>query len=105
MSYFVTAGELDRINLAPGKIEEILQNVAVILSTPQCSVPLERGTGMPMRFLDKPMNVAQAMAVAEIMEAISEQEPRVNVVEVTFKTDEANPGKLVPTVEVEIINE
>lgn len=105
MSYFVTPGRLDHINLAPGKIEEILQNVAVIISTPQCSVPLERGTGLPMRFIDKPINVAQAMAVAEIIENVSEQEPRVNVVEVTFEVDEDNPGKLIPTVEVEIVDE
>ncbi len=105
MSYFVTPGKLDHINLAPGIIEEILQNVAVIISTPQCSVPLERGTGLPMRFLDKPMNVAQAMAVAEITEAISEQEPRASIVEITFEIDEASPGKLIPTVEVEIVNE
>lgn len=105
MSYLVTAGKLDHINLAPGEIEEILQNVAVIISTPQCSVSLERGTGLPMRFLDKPMNIAQAMAVAEITEAVSEQEPRASIVEITFEIDEASPGKLIPTVEVEIVNE
>lgn len=106
MSYLVKAGGLEKINLAPESlVEEVLQNVAVILSTAQYSVPLARRLGLPMRFLDKPLPVAQAMLVAEVNEAIKEQEPRATVVETKFELDEENPGKLIPIVEVEINGE
>lgn len=40
MAYTVKAYALEKINLAPEDItEEVLQNVAVILSTPKFSVP------------------------------------------------------------------
>lgn len=105
MSYFVKAHEIDKINLTPDRVEEILQNIAVILSTPQQAVPLERGFGMPMAFVDKPLPIAQAMMVAEINEAIATQEPRATVVDISFEIDENVPGKLIPTVEVDIIDE
>ena len=42
MAYTVKAYALEKINLAPEDItEEVLQNVAIILSTPKFSVPLE----------------------------------------------------------------
>ena len=42
MAYTVKAYALEKINLAPeDTTEEVLQNVAVILSTPKFSVPLE----------------------------------------------------------------
>lgn len=46
MAYTVKAFALEAVNLAPeSTLEEILQNVAVIISTPKFSVPLERGWG------------------------------------------------------------
>lgn len=105
MSYFVRAYDIKRINLEPDKVEEILQNIAVILSTPQQSVPLERGLGLSMDFLDKPISVAKAMMVAEINEAIVTQEPRATVVDISFEIDDTVPGKLIPTVEVDIADE
>ena len=53
MAYIVKAYDLTKINLAPAtREEEILQNVAVIISTPKFSVPLDRGLGMAQRFLE-----------------------------------------------------
>jgi phage baseplate assembly protein W len=56
-----------------------------------------------MQFVDRPMNAARPLLISEITEAIQKYEPRANVLGVTFTTDESAPGKLIPTVEVEII--
>ena len=62
MAYTVKAFALEAVNLAPeSTLEEILQNVAVIISTPKFSVPLERGLGLSQRFIDKPIPAAQSI--------------------------------------------
>lgn len=102
MSYIVKANSLNKINLEPKTTrEEILQNVAVILSTPKFSVPLDRGLGLAQRFLDKPIQVAQPVLISEVLEALEEYEPRVQVDDVTFELGE-RPGALIPVVEVSI---
>lgn len=106
MSYKVSTKDLGSISLnETDTVKSVLQNVAVILSTRQQSVPLYRGFGLPMKFVDKPIPVAQSLLVAEINEAISEYEPRASVTAVTFEVDESVPGRLIPTVEVEINDE
>jgi hypothetical protein len=101
MLYTVTAN-IAEINLAPQTVEEeVLQNVAMILATPQFSVPLDRGLGLKQEFVDKPLPAAQAILVAEIIDAVETYEPRATVENVYFKQGE-NPGKLIPFVEVSI---
>ena len=58
-----------------------------------------------MQFLDKPIPVAKALLIAEIRDAITEFEPRANVLNVTVEIDENAPGKIHATVEVEIKDE
>lgn len=106
MSYKVNTQSLSKILLGTSDaVASVLQNVAIILKTRQQSVPLYRGFGLPMRFIDKPIPVAKPMLIAEITEAISEYEPRATVLNVTFEIDESVPGRLIPTVEVEINDE
>lgn len=103
MAYTVKAYALEKINLAPeDTTEEVLQNVAVILSTPKFSVPLERGLGLAQRFLDKQIPAAQSILISEVLEAIEEFEPRAEVENVTFELGD-RPGTLIPIVEVKII--
>lgn len=45
------------------------------------------------------------MMYSEVKEAVEEYEPRAEVVNVTFAADRNAPGRLIPTVEVNIINE
>ena len=46
MAYIVKAFTPGKLNLAPETLEEeVLQNVAIIVSTPKFSVPLDRGLG------------------------------------------------------------
>ena len=101
MLYTITAS-IAEINLSPETVEEeVVQNVAMILATPQFSVPLDRGLGLSQRFIDKPMPAAQAITIAEIIEAVQTYEPRAIVENVYFKQGEA-PGKMIPHVEVSI---
>ena len=104
MAHIIKAYDLKNINLAPETTEEeVLQNVAVIISTPKFSVPLDRGLGLQMTFLDKPVPAARPLAIGEIMDAIEEGEPRVRVKEVDFLED-GMLGRFVPAVEVEIVD-
>lgn len=104
MAYIVKAYDLTNINLAPETTaEEVLQNVAVIISTPKFSVPLDRGLGMPQRFVDKPIQVAQSILISEVLDAVERDEPRAEVLNVTFEFGET-PGALIPIVEVNIID-
>lgn len=83
-------------------VASVIQNIRIILSTRQGTVPHYREFGLPMNFLDKPANVAQTMMISEITEAIQQFEPRALVVGITFETDANDPGRLIPAVEVEI---
>lgn len=106
MSYKVTAADLSRISLNESDtVKSVLQNIAIILRTRQGTVPLYRQFGLPMNFVDRPIPVARPMLYVEVKEAVEEFEPRAEVVDVTFEEDPAVPGKLIPTVEVEIRNE
>lgn len=103
MRYTVPSGSLNAIRLSESDpVASVLQNIAIILSTRQGSVPLYREFGLPMRFLDKPTPVAKPLMVAEIKAAIDEFEPRAEFIRVTFQEDASTPGKLIPAVEVEI---
>lgn len=106
MGYIVKAYATKKINLAPETtVEEVLQNVATIVSTPKYTVPLDRGFGLTRQFIDMPMPTAQAILVSEVFDAIEKYEPRAEVVEITFEQDDATPGKLIPRVEVNIIGD
>lgn len=102
MAYMVTAFELTNINMTPETVvEEVLQNIAMILSTPKFTVPLDRNFGLMEAFVDKPLPVAESLIVGDVMDAIEEYEPRAEVVNVTFLHDPEH-GRIVPRVEVNI---
>ena len=106
MSYTVTATDLTAIRFNEQElVNSVLQNIAIILSTRKGSIPLYRDFGLNMDFLDKPMPVAKVMMIAEVREAIERWEPRATVTDVSFTEDAAVPGRLIPTVEVEINSE
>lgn len=106
MSYKIKAADLTNIRFNDQDlVSSVLQNIAVILSTPKGSVPQYREFGLSAIFLDKPTPVAKMMMIAEIREAIERWEPRARFVGVTFEERVTQPGTLWPTVEVEIIGE
>ena len=104
MGYKVTASDIGAIRLnETDTVRSVLQNIAIILSTRQGTCPLYRGFGLPQKFMDKPLPVAVPMMYAEVKEAVEEYEPRAEVLKVTFETDKAAPGRLIPIVEVNIL--
>lgn len=104
MAYIIKAFEPGNIILTPESTkEEVLQNIAMIVSTPQYSVPLDRGFGLSQRFVDKPIQTAQAILVSEVLDAIEKYEPRAEVINVSFEQGK-KPGFLIPIVEVNIID-
>ncbi|MBO6267361.1 MAG: GPW/gp25 family protein [Synergistaceae bacterium] len=106
MSYKVTAGNIGSLSLnETDTVTSVLQNIAIILQTRQGTVPHYRNFGLPMEFIDKPLPVAKPMAYLEVKEAIERWEPRATVIDISFAKDITVPGKLIPTVEVEIRNE
>lgn len=103
MSYEVNAKSLEGLMLGEtNSVASVLQNIAIILSTFKGSVPLYRNFGINSRSIDKPIHVAKPMLVIDIEEAIREYEPRASIVNITFEADENVPGKLIPTLEVDI---
>ena len=82
------------------EILSILQNISLLLNTKKGTVPMHREFGLPMEFLDKPVDVAEAIAYAEISEALEEFEPRANLEDVTF--ERTDKGKIAVIVEVSI---
>ena len=103
MSYLVSSKRPAKIVLNErDPVKAVLQNVKMILITRQNSIPLYRDFGLPMQFVDKPTPAAKPLMVAEIRDAIGEYEPRAKVINVTFEIDEKAPGKLIPTLEIEV---
>lgn len=103
MSFQVRASDLGNIRLnEPDTVNSVLQNIALILATPKGSVPFYRDFGISNEFLDKPGPVAKVMMISEVREAVESWEPRAAVNNVSFAEDPLEPGRLIPTVEVEI---
>ena len=106
---FVIMGlDIRKVNLFPAnKLEEILQNVAVLITTVQGTVPLDRRIGVPITFIDEPLQAGMIELTAFLLHAIPEYEPRVIVQEIDFvqDVDAALDGKLIPSVKVVIPDE
>lgn len=92
---------LKNINFGATGVEEILQNVAFIMSTTLMSCPLDRTFGVDQSIIDSPIHLAQAKYTATVVEAITKFEPRATVLEVTY-TGEPLKGKLIPKAKVSI---
>ncbi len=70
MSYTVSPSNKRKIKFnVTDPVESVLQNIAVILSTPKGSVPMYRDFGISVDILDRPIPVAKAMMTADIKEA------------------------------------
>jgi len=103
MSYFISPVGAGVLQPEVSSVAaEVMANVANILSTRKQSCPLFRDFGLPMNFIDMPINKARTIAVLEVTEALRDFEPRATLVGITFAYDSSNPGKLIPTVEVDI---
>ena len=106
MRYTVSAEGKTALSLnEQDRTSAILQNIAVILRTGQKTSPLYRGFGLPADFVDRPAPAAKALLVAAVREAVEQYEPRAEVISVTFSEDASAPGRLIPIVEVNILEQ
>ena len=93
----------EEIDFAPSNvIEEVVQNVRTICTTPKYSVPMDRLFGVNAVMVDRPTPKAMAEIQAELIQAIRKYEPRCKVKKVMFDGD--LDGKLSVKVRI-LINE
>lgn len=78
-----------------------LQNIALLCSTRRGTCPGYRDFGLPMAWLHRPAAAAEAIAAAEIGEAIERFEPRATFVDCAL-IEADNDEKYILQVEVEI---
>lgn len=105
MSITIDTMEKVDINITPQTVEEeVLQNLWFLYSTMEYEIPLDRGLGLNMAYVDKPLEMAKALAITDIYEKTEQYEPRAEIVDITFQADYEG-GKLKPIVEVEINGE
>ena len=71
-------------------VEEVLQNVWNIVSTPLGSQPLFRLFGSDQTWIDGPGNLQFMQARVAFLTAIKFWEPRANVIQINFGLDPAN---------------
>lgn len=104
MTYKVNSADDYTLELRQNKkVYSILQNIALLLNTKRGTAPMYRDFGIPMAFVDKPINVAETMAWSEISEALEEFEPRAILENLYFEKDTS--GQMSITVEVSIADE
>ena len=72
------------------------REIALLLSTPVGSMPLDREFGINTDFIDKPPEAAKSLYTAEVFEKIQRFIPAVRVQEITWDWNSA--GKLSPKV-------
>ncbi len=82
------------------KVRSVIQNIALLLNTKKGTIPMYRDFGLPMKFVDKPINVAETMATLEITEALRDFEPRAKLK--NLEITKSASGKAVIVVEVTI---
>lgn len=105
MTYFVSANARQYTLNETETVDSVLQNVALILSTVRGTVPTYRDFGIDGSIIDRPVPAAKALMLTAVREAVEQFEPRAEVLRVTFEQDKQNPGRLIPTVEIEVRNE
>ncbi|WP_110933804.1 GPW/gp25 family protein [Paenibacillus bouchesdurhonensis] len=102
------AASREWVNFNPTTLQdEVGQNIRTIVTTILGSVPGSRSIGMDV-VIDEPINVLTARIAAEIMVAVSEQEPRAVIasVEVIESSEEsAIYGRLSPVIKYTLAGE
>lgn len=88
MIYTVDMTQPSQINFSPATVaEEVAQNIRMILAMPLGSAALNRTLGLDYSIIDEPSYIAESRLAAEIITAITEQEPRAIVADISFHKD------------------
>ncbi|WP_163538312.1 GPW/gp25 family protein [Gracilibacillus sp. YIM 98692] len=92
---------IQNINFSAIGAQEIYENLRILYTTPEGSIPFDREFGINMAFLDQPTQIAQGRLIVEYTEKTKRFEPRAVVQEVLFDQDEQT-GHLQPKVVIAI---
>ena len=101
----INQGELmeEDVDFGATGLAEILQNVRTILMTPKGSQQMDRSFGMDMSYIDMPMNLVINQLISAAMVALTEFEPRVQLVDLAFDTSDSIDGHLGVAVKINIL--
>ena len=83
----------------------LAQEIRMVLATRKGSVPLDRDFGLSWDHVDRPMGEAMQYMVAEIGQQLERYVPRIRVRDISFSSNDAVDGQLIPRVTVEIREE
>ena len=83
----------------------LAQEIRMVLATRKGSVPLDRDFGLSWDHVDRPMGEAMQYMVAEIGQQLERYAPRIRVRDISFSSNDAVEGQLIPRVTVEIREE
>ena len=79
-------------------MDSVVQNIRMILTTFAYSVPLDCRFAFAGGSIDAPAPVVSALRIAELTDAVEEQEPRVEIVGIRLQKGDAPDGRLRPVV-------
>ena len=97
--------EESEIEIGPeNEFKEVLQNVAMIWSTPKGTVPLNRDFGLDWSVVDQPLPKARALLISDGITQTRKYEPRARIVKVEWPqtVEQSAEGALYPILTVEI---
>lgn len=103
MVYTFRSDDNSKISLCENDtVKSVLQNITVLMATRKGTVPMYREFGLEMDYIDKPIEVAKTLMMAEMAEAIEVFEPRAKLLNIDFVSCLDTPGKVVTILEVDI---
>jgi len=104
MSEFVVSTQEGEISFGnQSVVQEVIQNVRMIITTPKGTVPLDREFGIDNGSIDRPLAIAQARMSSDIVAQVKRYEPRARVTKIVYSDSSAAiDGKLKPIVRIEI---
>lgn len=100
--YEVTETKKINWNVTDG-IDEVLQNVAFILSSIKGTCPMDRDFAWDPN-IDAPIEVSKALLASRVKEVVEQNEPRAEVIEIIVE-EHHETGELKPKVKVNIRGE
>lgn len=107
--YTLTLESDSWIDFAPETLEaEVQQNLRTIVTTTLGSAPGSRNVGVDYELTDEPVNIVQARITGAVMAAVMEQEPRVQIREVTFlhqSKEHMMYGRILPVIRYSLVEE
>lgn len=106
MNSIIVSADNSSIKIGARGRDEIVQNIRMILTTMRGTLYLDRNFGLNPDLIDTPQLQSIVKYREEIINQIEKYEPRVNVVEINFTTNQndAMNGSLTPIVRIEIKN-